>query len=83
MMMVEARIQWSSKTKSQAGKNWKKMAQKICTLTRTPPGGFLDRRGVPGESIPMMARLHIEQYSNAVYWQFAPYLEPVCCGLRS
>jgi hypothetical protein len=83
MMMVEARIRRSSKTKSQAGKNRKKMVQKICTLTRTPPGGLLDRRGVPGESIPAMAKLRIEQYSNATYWQFAPYLEPVHCGLRS
>jgi hypothetical protein len=83
MMMVEARIRRSSKTKSQAGKNQKKMARKIRTLTRTPPGGLLDRRGVPGESVPAMARLRIEQYSNAIYWQFAPYLEPVRCGLRS
>jgi hypothetical protein len=80
MMVIEARIREPSNTTSQAGKNKKKGA---CRLSKTPPGGLLDVRGVPDRSIPAMARLRIEQYSNALYWQFVPHLDSVRCGLRS
>ena len=72
VMIVEARIQESSKS-----------ALKTRTLSRIPPGGLLGVKGVPGESIPPMAGLCIDQYSNATYWQFAPYLESVRCDRRS
>jgi len=72
VMLVEARIRESSKT-----------ALKTRTLSEVPPGGLLGVMGAPGESIPAMAGLRIDQYSNAMYWQFAPYLEPVRCVSRS
>ena len=71
VMIVEARIRGSSKT-----------ALNTRTLSKIPPGGLLGIKGVPGKSIPALAGLRIDQYSNAMYWQFAPYLEPVRCGLR-
>jgi hypothetical protein len=80
MMVVEARIREPSNTMSQASKNKKKGARR---LSKTPPGGLLDVRGVPDRSIPTMVRLRIEQYLNALYWQFAPHLDSVHCGLRS
>jgi hypothetical protein len=80
MMVLEARIRVSSTTKSQAGKSRKKTAR---TLSKIPPGGLLDVVGVLEETIPAMARLHIKQYSNALYWKYAPYLDPVRCGIRS
>jgi hypothetical protein len=79
-MVLEARIWVSSTTKSQAGKSWKKTAH---TLSKIPPGGLLDVVGVLEETIPVMVRLHIKQYSNALYWKYMPYLDPVCCGIRS
>ena len=72
VMIVESRIQELSKT-----------ALKTRTLSNIPPGGLLGVRSVAGGGIPAMAELHIDQYSNAMYWQFAPYLEPVRCGPRS
>ena len=72
VMIVEARIRESSK-----------MALNTRTLSKIPPGGLLGVKGVHGESMPAMAGLRIDQYSNAMYWQFAPYLEPVRCGPRS
>src|SRR5258706_1409229 len=72
VMLVEARIQESSK-----------MALKTCTLSKVPPGGLLGVMGVPGKSIPAMAGLCIDQYSNAMYCQLVPYLEPVHCVSRS
>jgi hypothetical protein len=80
MMVLEARIRVSSTTKSQAGKSQKKTAH---TLSKIPPGGLLDVVGVLEETIPTMAGLHIKQYSNALYWKYAPYLDPVHCGIRS
>jgi hypothetical protein len=80
MMVVEARIREPLNTASQAGKNKKKGARR---LSKTPPRGLLGVRGVPDGSIPAMARLRIEQYLNALYWQFAPHLDSVHCGLRS
>jgi hypothetical protein len=82
-MIVEARIRESSNTKSQAGKNQKKTALRTRTVSNIPPGGLLRTDSVPGESIPAMERLSIDQYSNATYWQFAPVLEPVGCGPRA
>ena len=72
MMVLEASIQESSKT-----------ALKGCILSEIPPGGILGRSGAPGKSIPAMAGLSIDEYSNATYWQFAPYLEHVRCGSGS
>ena len=72
VMIVEAKIQKSSKT-----------AMKTRTLSKFPPGGLLGVRGVPGDGVPAMAELRIDQYTYAMYWQFAPYLEPVRCGPRS
>jgi hypothetical protein len=53
------------------------------TPSQTPPGGLLGRIGVPGERIPTMEGLHIKQYSNTMYWKFAPYLEHVRCETGS
>ena len=49
-------------------------------LIQDPPGGPLNIKRVPGESPPAIGTLCIDEYSNAMYWQFAPYLEPVHCG---
>lgn len=83
MMILDARIQESSKKKSRPGKNQKKTVLKESTLSNIPPGGVLGISSVPGESPPTMAGLSIDRYSNAIYWQFKPYLEPVRCGPRS
>ena len=83
MMIVEARIQESSNTKSQAGKNRKKTALKKCILNKIPPGGPLHIISVPVEDIPAMARPPIKQYSNDIYWKFALDLESVSCGPRT
>ena len=83
MMIVEARIRESSKTKGKAGKNRKKMAPKIRTISKIPPGGLLGISSVPSKGVPARAGLRIEQYSNARYWQFAPDLESVRCDSRS
>jgi hypothetical protein len=64
VMIVEARTR-ESKTR---------------TSSKILPGGLLGVRGVPGESIPAKEGLRIDQYSNAMYWQFAPYLESVRYG---
>jgi len=82
MMSVEARIREPSNTESQAGQTRKKTTLKGRKLSKNPPGGLLNISGVPGESIPAMAGLRIEQYSNAAYWKFVPYLESVRCAPR-
>jgi hypothetical protein len=76
---IEARIRESSNPDSLAREKRKKSSH---TLSHIPPGGALGIDDVPGESIPAMEGLRIEDYSNAIYWQFAPYLEPVRCGPR-
>jgi len=48
-----------------------------------PPGGVLGTIGVPGEIIPARDHLRIEEYSNEVYWRFAPYLDSVRRVLES
>ena len=85
MVIVDERIQESSNAESLAGKNQKKSSLKMRTLSKIPPGGLLDIKGVHDENIriPAMEGLRIEQYSNAMFWQFAPHLEPVCCGPKS
>jgi hypothetical protein len=83
MMIIEARIRESSNTKSQAGKNRKKTAPKKRTLNKIPPGGPLGIIGVTIEGVPAMARPPIKQYSNEIYWKFAPDLESVSCGPRT
>ena len=83
MMIVEARIWESLNTKSQAGKNQKKMALKKCILNKIPPGGPLCIIGVPVEGVPAMVRPPIKQYSNDIYWKFTPNLESVSCGPRT
>jgi hypothetical protein len=62
--------------------NWKKSSPTNRTLSRTPAGGLLNIRDVPDEDFPAKETLRIEMYSNAIYWQFAPYLESVRCGTR-
>ncbi len=78
MMLIEARTQESSNTKSQATK-----IQKNMVPTRIPPGGLLRTRNGPNESIPAMESLDIGQYSNDRYWQFRPHLDPVRYELMS
>ena len=82
MMIVEARIQESLNTKSQAGKNQKKTAPKKRILNKIPPGGPLRIIGVPVKGVPAMARPPIKQYLNDIYWKFTPNLESVNCGPR-
>ena len=84
VMLVEAKIRESSNAEGLTRKNQKESSLKMRTVGQSmPPGGLLEMIGVPGESIPTMGELRIEQYSNAVYWQFAPYLEQVRYGPRS
>jgi len=47
------------------------------------PGGVLGTIGIPGKIIPARDHLRIEEYSNEVYWWFAPYLDSVCRVLES
>jgi hypothetical protein len=51
--------------------------------TQIPLGGLLGTICVPGKPVPTMEELRIEQYSNTMYWRFAPYLELVCCETGS
>ena len=46
-------------------------------LSVTPIGGVLIVNGPPNENIPPKSALHIKDYSNSVYWQYAPYLDTV------
>lgn len=80
---LETRTREFSDAESLVSNNWQKSLLKMLTLSQIPPGGFLCTEVVPGEIIPAMEVLRIEQYSNARYRQFAPYLEPVRCGHRS
>jgi hypothetical protein len=51
--------------------------------TQIPLGGLLGTTCVPGEPITTMEELCIKQYSNTMYWRFAPYLELVHCETGS
>jgi hypothetical protein len=42
-----------------------------------PPGGVLNMKGVPGQTIPQQEGLDIGNYSNEAHWKYAPYLDPV------
>ena len=59
-----------------------KGAQKVCILGSIPPGGMLNTKIRPGKSAPAMEHLDIQEFSNHMYWRFAPYLEEVCCTVN-
>jgi len=44
---------------------------------RHMPRGVLGTIGIPGEIVHTRDHLRIHEYSNKVYWKFAPYLESV------
>jgi hypothetical protein len=52
-------------------------------LDLIPPRGVLVTMGVPGEIVPAMDHLWIQEYSNGAYWRFAPYLDSVRHVLES
>ena len=78
MMVVEAAINKAS-SKGRKGKG----AQNAHSFSSIPPGGALNMKGEPGESIPAVDQLKIQEYSNKAYWRFAPYLEAVRCTYKS
>jgi hypothetical protein len=40
-------------------------------------------QGIPGEIVPAMDHLRIQEYSNGAYWRFVPYLDSVHRVLES
>lgn len=80
IMVVEAAMLQSSSNGPM--KNNRNGAHKACMVSSIPPGGMLNMKGAPGESIPAIEQLNIQEYSNQAYWKFAPYLEDVCYTLK-
>jgi len=79
ILVTEAAIQQSMLKK----KHKAKPIRQMCNFGLIPPGGVLGTIGIPGEIVPTRDHLHIQEYSNKVYWKFAPYLESVRHVLES
>lgn len=82
MMVVEATMLKSGSKRPIGNKG--NGARKPCRIgsIRVPPGGELNVDGRSGESPQAIEQLEIKEYSNEVYWRFAPYLDPVRCTLK-
>ena len=79
ILVTEAAIQQSMLKK----KHKAKPIRQTRSFDLIPPGGVLGTIGVPGEIVPTRDHLRIHEYSNKVYWKFAPYLESVRRVLES
>jgi hypothetical protein len=70
-----------SNANGQGKKKGKKGSPKIHSMSTIPPGGMLNMENAPSKTISAIETLKITEYSNQVYWKFAPHLDPVSCAL--
>jgi hypothetical protein len=77
VMVLQAKIQEHTTNRVLATSN-EIPAENTQELSTAPPGGVLVINGPPDKDIPPRSALCIEDYSNSVYWQYAPYLDTVC-----
>jgi hypothetical protein len=71
-MVLEARIKENDRAQA---KEKRDKSDNIGSIM--PPGGILNMKGVPGQTVLQQEGLDIESYSNEAYWKYAPHLDPV------